>query len=404
MSNKTVASISTNQCTGCGMCSVKCPQSCIEMLPDEEGFLFPSINESKCVSCGLCLTDCPATYASDSLIHNEQITYFSAIINDDDLLLKSSSGGVFGILAKHIIEVGGYVCGCVYDEKMNAVHTVTNEWSCVKKMFGSKYVQSRAYICFNEIKKILLEGNKLLFTGTACQIAALRNFLVEDYSSLICVEILCHGVPSPMLFSQYVRYLEKKLSGRVIDIQFRNKEKHGWGSEHRTCVVYEKKGVIKKYRPILPAYFSAFFYGLNLRESCYQCKFAKKERIADLTLGDFWGAFAKYGKNFEEGISVVGVNSTEGHKLIDLVCNQFKLYEFLTEEQAIRSNDNFRHPIRRPTERDNFYKNRKNKGYYGLWRKAYLSKTYRRKTLASIYGAFVPAKIRFALHRKKRKY
>ena len=154
---------------------------------------------------------------------------------------------------------------------------------------------------------------------------------------------------------------------------------------------------------MLPAYFSAFFYGLNLRESCYQCKFARIERVADLTLGDFWGAFALYGKLFKEGISVVGVNSPAGEAFISSVIDKFRLFEKLTEEQAIRSNDNFQHPVRRPAERTEFYKTVGKKGYRGLWRKAYLSKTYRRKTLASIYGAIVPAKIRYALHRKNEK-
>ncbi len=403
MSDRTVSSINAHQCTGCGLCVVQCPRKCIEMSPDKEGFLFPVVDENQCVNCGFCLKECPAISSSDFFAYQGPRTYYSAIIKDKDLLLKSSSGGVFGALANRVIAEGGYVCGCVYDEEMNAVHTVTNDWNCVMRMFGSKYVQSSAYNCYGKIEKLLLDGQKVLFSGTACQIAALRKFLNIGYSNLICVEILCHGVPSPGLFKKYVKHLEKKLSGQVLDVQFRNKEKHGWGSEHRTCVVYKKQGKVKKFRPLLPAYFSAFFYGLNLRESCYQCKYAKIERIADLTIGDFWGAFAKYGKIFNEGISVISVNSPLGYDIIKEIQNQFDFLEVLPEAQAIRSNDNFLHPVKRPREREYFYKDLKKNGYCGLWKKTYFTKTYRRKTLASIYGALVPAKIRYALHRRKKR-
>jgi len=401
MIENNILAINKQSCMGCGLCAEVCPQKCISMTPDSEGFLFPSMDSDVCIACGKCLKECPATDAANELYHKDEANYFCSIISDKDILIKSSSGGVFGVMAKNTLAEGGYVCGCVYNTEMIAEHIVTNNQADVERMYGSKYVQSRAYGCFDEVKTILESGKTVLFTGTACQIAALRLFLRRDYENLCCVEILCHGVPSPELFSEYVKYLEKKLNGRVVDIQFRNKEKHGWGSEHRTCVVYEKKGSVRKYRPTLPAYFSAFFYGLNLRESCYQCKFARKERVADITIGDFWGSWAKYGKRFDEGISVVGVNSEKGKSFVSKIKGDFAFYDNLTQNEAARSNDNMEHPIKRPNERTYFYDHSAKKRYKGLWKKAYLSKTYRKKTLASVYGAFVPAKIRFAIQRRK---
>ena len=403
MIEKSVLSIDKHSCMGCGLCAEICPKKCIIMAPDKEGFLFPSIDSAACVECGKCLKDCPVNESADSLYHNYEYKYFSSIISDKDMLIRSSSGGMFGAMAKEILKEGGYVCGCVYNDNMVAEHIVTDSQADVDRMFGSKYVQSRANGCFSEIKEILEKGASVLFTGTACQIAALRIYLRRDYEKLFCVEILCHGVPSPKLFEEYVLYLEKKLKGKVLDVQFRNKEKHGWGSEHRTCVVYEKKGCIRKYRPILPAYFSSFFYGLNLRESCYKCRFARRERIADITIGDYWGSWAKYGKRFDEGISVVGVNSGKGESLIAKIKNGFAFYDELTQKEAARSNDNMEHPIKRPRERNDFYKGKIEREYRGLWKKAYFSRTYRRKTLASVYGAFVPAKIRFGIQKRKNK-
>ena len=395
ITRQTIEQVEKKQCTGCGLCAVKCPKNCIVMTEDEEGFRAPRIDLAKCVECGLCLHVCP-TRSADSLRSKAERKYFCGMIDDKEMLLKSSSGGIFGMLAKQIIDNGGYVCGCVYTEELDVVHKLTNQSEDIERMYGSKYVQSKAEHCFPEIKVHLCADEVVMFTGTACQIAALRKYLGREYPKLYCVEILCHGVPSPGLFRQYKRYLEHKLHGVVKDIRFRDKRKAGWGSEHRTCVIYEKNGEIHEYRPVLPAYFSAFFYGLNLRESCYQCQFAASERVADLTIGDFWGSWKKYGKRFHEGISVVGIDTEKGQKLAESISDRLDFYEVLSEAEAIQSNDNFSHPIKRPQERTGFYKGIRK--YNGLWKKTYLTRTYRRKTLVSMYGAFVPQRIRMKIH------
>ena len=400
--SKTIEKIEKNQCTGCGLCSVKCPKQCILMIEDEEGFRFPQINSEKCVDCGLCLNICPATTTADKLYSKYDRSYYCGIIKDKEILIKSSSGGVFGALAEYIIRNGGYVCGCIYTDEVEAVHILSNQKQDIEKMYGSKYVQSRVEHCFPVILDHLNSNDTVLFTGTACQIAALRLFLGKDYPKFYCVEILCHGVPSPGLFRMYKNYLENSLGGKIKDIRFRDKSRDGWGSEHRTRIIYEKNGKLYDKRPILPAYFSSFFYGLNLRESCYQCRFATSERVADLTIGDFWGSWAKYKKRFYEGISVVGVNTEKGAELFRNISNGFIFLENLSEDEAIVSNDNFIHPIKRPKERTSFLSNLQKADYRGLWLKTYFTKTYRKKVLASIYGAFVPEKIRLKIHTIKR--
>lgn len=394
----TIEKIKNNQCTGCGLCAEKCPKNCILMVENEEGFRFPQIDSTKCVECGLCILSCPVIIEVDVLYSKYERSYYCGIIKDKEILIKSSSGGVFGVLAEYVIAIGGFVCGCIYTDNLEAVHKLTNQKQDIIKMYGSKYVQSRVEHCFPEIQKHLKAKEIVMFTGTACQVAALRLYLNEDYSNLFCVEILCHGVPSSGLFRKYKEYLEKRLRGKVQDIRFRDKRRDGWGSEHRTCIIYKKNGKLYEKRPILPAYFSAFFYGLNLRESCYQCRFATSERVADLTIGDFWGSWNKYRKRFHEGISVVGVNTAKGYKFFENITDKFKFLEKLTENEAIISNDNFTHPINRPIERNFFYEGILKEGYNGLWKRTYFSKSYRKKTLSSIYGAFVPEKIRIMLH------
>lgn len=394
-----IARIDKSICTGCGLCAAVCPKNAITLVPDEEGFLQPALQTEACVDCGVCLQGCPAEVQG---LEMERSSYFCCIAADKELLLRSSSGGVFSILAERFLADGGWVSGCVYDESLKPVHLLSNSREDIQRMYGSKYVQSECYGVFQQIKEKLAQGAKVLFTGTACQVAALRGYLKKDYANLFIAEILCHGVPSPGLLQKYVTYLEKKLGGKVLDIQFRNKERDGWGSEHRTCVTFrDKNGNIRKHRPVLPAYFSAFFYGANLRQSCYSCRFAKPERVADLTLGDYWGSWRKYGKRFHEGISVVSVNSPKGQTLAAIVRENCSFFQELTQAEAFWSNDNFTHPVKCPAEREGFYKGQTD--YRGLWKKAYLTRTYRKKTLQSFYGALVPAKIRFMLHKIRKK-
>lgn len=395
-----IAKIHKSICTGCGLCATICPHHAIGMMPDEEGFLSPIRNEKICTDCGLCLKGCPVV--AKEVFMTEDQGYFCCTIADETLLMKSSSGGVFGLLANHFLQTGDWVCGCLYDDSMTPIHILTNQAEIVEKMYGSKYVQSQCFDCFPQIKEKLEEGNRVLFTGTACQVAALRGYLHKEYSNLFTAEILCHGVPSPELFKKYVAYLGKKLQGQVLDVQFRNKERDGWGSEHRTCVIYRNKnGKICKYRPILPAYFSAFFYGLNLRLSCYTCHFATPNRVADITLGDYWGFWRKYGKRFDKGISVVSVNSKKGKTIADIIKQGSVFFDELTQQEAMWSNDNFNHPVSCPPERNDFYKDQKQ--YRGIWEKTYFTKTYRKKTLQSLYGCLIPAKIRFAIQKMKRR-
>lgn len=386
-----------NSCTGCGLCAEICHQKCISMIPNTEGFLYPKIDKEKCVSCGLCSIKCPMNNSNRNERYKKK--FYSASNSELRQLKISSSGGIFLALVNVVMANNGYVAGCVYNENMEAVHTVSNDINCVERMCGSKYVQSRAFECYADVKKLLQSGYSVLFTGTACQVMAIREYVGEyNADKLITMEILCHGVPSPSLFSKYVSYLENRLRGEIVDVQFRNKEKYGWGSEHKTCVKYIRNSVVKSYRPFMPAYFSAFFYGMNLRESCYRCKYANSDRVADLTVGDFWGSWYKFKKEFPEGISVISVNTSKGNEIFDSIKEKcFNLFE-IEELEAMKSNDNYFQPVKRTNDREWFYKSLDE--YDGLWKRVYFAKHYRKKIIKSLYGALVPKKIRMMRHQK----
>lgn len=386
-------------CMGCSLCSLLCTKQSITMSPDSEGFLRPEVNHDTCVDCGLCYKSCPVVSLPEK--HNEA-TYVVSAIKNKEMLLKSSSGGTFYALAERFIDEGGYVCGCIYDERMRAMHICTNVLTEVKRMMGSKYVQSNINDCLKDTKRIISEGHRVLFTGTACQIAAARRY-VRDSELLYAVDILCHGVPSPLFLSLYVDFLEEKHKGQLVTLEFRNKQELGWGSEHRTYYEIKNEKGIKGYRPKLPAYFCAFFWSLSLRESCYNCKFAGKKRVSDITIGDFWGYWTYFKKQFPDGISIASINTEKGKQLYNSIVDSMEFQIEVPQKNAIATNTNFNHPTLRPSTRDGFYKGIDNMKYEQFRTRVYFDNTSRKKLLTSIYGCFMPESIKRLLRKTIRK-
>lgn len=379
------------KCCGCASCSNVCSQQCIIMEADEEGFKYPSIDNSKCVECRKCINVCPINQTTNDGSFKES-QYYSAQHKDDEVIMESSSGGVFSALANIVLKQGGVVYGCAYNENMHAVHIGIEESAELKRLRGSKYVQSDMQGCYSQIKRQLDEKRSILFTGTACQVAGLKTFLGKEYENILLVDVLCHGVPSPMLFENYNKYLDKKHRGKVVNYEFRNKKKNGWGSEHRSYYEVEKNGKITGHRPILPAYFCAFFWGLNLRPSCYECQYAVPKRNSDITMGDFWGFYNTYKKYFPKGISVMSINTFKGEKVKNLLTANMELLP-ITFEQATKTNTNFTRSVTKPKVRDEFYRKLRDKPYKAINRMVFLNCGYR-KLFTSIYGRFVPSGVR----------
>lgn len=336
-------------CCGCAACASVCPAQAIAMKPDVDGFLYPVINEAECVQCRLCINIC--AFQKVPVTADEPLATYAAVNKDQTTLRNSSSGGVFAALASLTFEKDGVVFGCAFNSDMEPEHICIDNPADMRRLQGSKYVQSDVKNTYAEAQKYLQEGRRALYTGTPCQIAGLKSYLGRDYNTLITVDLICHDVPSAAFFKGYIAWLEERSKSEVIDFKFRDKSR-GWGSLGKA--VYEKDGALRE-RFILPfaSYYVTYFYNGDIcRESCYGCKYAGGSRQGDFTMGDYWGIEKAHPEvETRNGVSVLLVNTEKGMALMP------ELSEFLsltqsTFEQARVQNDQLRKPIAKGHRRE----------------------------------------------------
>lgn len=273
-------------CCGCHGCAQECPKQCIEMMADAEGFFYPKVDESRCIRCGLCEKVCPVLQvkAEDT---SQQVAAVAARNLNDGIRQQSSSGGVFTLLAEQIIAEGGVVFGAVWREDYRAVeHIAVRTEAGLAKLRSSKYLQSTIGTCYAQAKESLNRGEAVLFSGTPCQIEGLRRFLGKDYPRLLCVDLVCHGVPAPAVWRHYLQECQEQKNSEVTAVTFRDKST-GWKSY---CVTMDFANGEKQSLPVSgEPYMRAFLSNACLRPSCHDCRFKKRNRESDLTLADFWG-------------------------------------------------------------------------------------------------------------------
>lgn len=329
-------------CCGCSACVQSCPKHCIEMREDEEGFLYPQVQVDKCYDCGLCEKICPVLNQHESI---EPLEIYLAQNTNEDELLKSSSGGIFILLAKQVLQEEGVVFGVKFDENWNAIHAFAETEEDVKQFMGSKYVQSRIGNTYNEAREFLLSGRQVLYSGTPCQIAGLKRYLRKDYDNLLTVDIICHGVPSPMVWQRYLEEIKQnyRLSEYHIsssspsnvfnktintkDVIIKNisfRDKHlGWKNYSLSLSFYKSSDKNIKTSSLThsfreDSYMKLFLLNYILRPSCYHCPSKGGKSQSDVTIADFWGIEKVHPEcDDNRGVGMILVNSKKGRKFID---------------------------------------------------------------------------------------
>lgn len=302
-------------CCGCNACVQACPVQCITMREDKEGFLYPYVDNEKCINCNRCETVCPVINQAEA---REPVTCYAAKNPDEEIRMKSSSGGIFTMLAEKVIEKGGVVFGARFDENWNVVHDYTESLAGIGLFRGSKYVQSRIGDCFRKAKQFLDDDREVLFSGTPCQVAGLKRFLRKDYTNLLAVDIICHGVPSPMLWRRYLKEMNpENLS--LSAVSFRDKST-GWKhfSFHAKGIQEGDECSIQKGTLFEDTYLRLFLNNICLRPSCHKCPSRSGKGNSDVTIADFWGIDG-VDPEFDDnkGISLVLPYSAKGYEAVN---------------------------------------------------------------------------------------
>ena len=327
-------------CTGCGLCISICPVSCIMLTSGKLGHLFPKIDSKKCVSCGLCVKQCPALNPIDL---SAPLHAFAAWSKDDDDYKSSTSGGASSVFAQYVINLGGVVYGCAVLANAAVEHIRITKQEDLSKIKGSKYVQSSITKVLPQVKDDIKKDRIVLFLGTPCQVAAVKQLFPFTPNKLILVDLVCHGVPSQ---ESLHNYLKRHVSLKDIDeIKFREEDGFVIRAYSKGVELYSSLELWNNRHK--DYYYDAFMDGFSYRDSCYQCRYASPNRCSDITIGDFWGLGTEAPDDFipehRYGVSLVLPTSNKGMAFLEEIADAMFLYERpLTE--AINGNEQLRHP------------------------------------------------------------
>lgn len=327
-----------DKCTGCSACASVCPKHCIEMKKDKYGFSFPELIESSiCIECRACEKVCPIL--SGEKLEGILPTAYAAYSRNEKLRMESSSGGIFSEISKRILDNKGVVYGAAYNASFEVVHCCVDNVNDLSKLRGAKYSESYLGNTFSEILEDLKHGRNVLFIGTPCQVAGLKAFLKKDYEKLLCIDFVCHGVPSPMVWKAFVEFRAKQDSGGQLPdaINLRSK-KTGWSKYQYSNQFLYKNG--NEYSEVSSqSLFMKLFVGDYIsRLSCENCIFKNYTRVSDITIGDFWGIWDVAPEmDDNKGTSVVLVQSEKGRHFWNEIKGDVE-YKQVTLEEASKQN------------------------------------------------------------------
>lgn len=363
-------------CVNCDACVQVCPVHAISIQHDFLGFGYPSIDETKCIHCSKCQKVCLFTDRNIRFPEADPIAY-AAWNNDEKVRLSSSSGGVFGALAKTILQRGGTVYGAGYSTGFQVKHMRIDSLEELSQLFGSKYVQSDIHGFFSTIKEDLIT-RPVLFCGTPCQVAGLKSFLNnEDYKNLYTCDLICHGVLSQPALDYQIKIIEEDVGDQVVSINLRDKKE---GQKYHIYISTKKRHE-RWYETNQSSFFHLLNYNYYLRESCFSCQFASTKRVSDITLGDFWGLERNYPELKDpRGVSFILSNTTKGNKLFLESEIKHVVVEIHDSNQP-----NLYHPTKPDVWHKSFLKMAQKKGIEFAIKKYTAPRTLWKKVLRYIY-------------------
>lgn len=344
-------------CCGCTACASICNHDAIQMKPDALGFLYPVVDTDKCTNCGLCERVCAFNDNYDKSLNLSEPIAYGARHKDIDEVERSRSGAAFAAISDYILEQGGVVYGAGYTDHFRVVHKRATTKQERDEFRGSKYVQSDMNTVFRQVKQDLKNGLTVLFSGTPCQTSGLNSYIGKKLrENLYLVDIVCHGVPGPYIWRDYIAYLEKKHGSEITWVNFRDKQMYGWAAHHETFKFVKGKGGGEM------SYTYIFYQHVAFRKSCTNCYFANTTRPSDITIADFWGwekSVPNYNKD-DKGVSLVLINTKNGKKMFDAVSNSLNI-EQVNLENALQPN--MKKPSSENGKRDKFEKDYVKKGF-----------------------------------------
>ncbi|HJA00761.1 MAG TPA: Coenzyme F420 hydrogenase/dehydrogenase, beta subunit C-terminal domain [Candidatus Collinsella stercoripullorum] len=340
-------------CTGCAACHAACGFRALEMRPDSEGFLRPYIDKDKCVGCGACERACPEVRPVG--LHEVPPKVFACWDRDSARREAATSGGIFMRLAEIALDKGFWVCGAVFGENLSVCHVLTRDIETIKAMRGSKYVQSDVRDAMKDCLEVLRNGGSVLFSGTPCQVAAIKRVAGRRYAgNLFTLDVLCHGAPSPRFWRDYLDYREGQVGDIAVGARFRKKTP-SW-TVFSLELTFEAEHRSLTWCTVEDLYLRAFLGDYISRESCHSCRYVGAKRLGDITLADFWGYVSedREARNDERGISLVMPNTAVGNQWLSEASDELVVVEKSLEE-AIRGNVPLRRRIEGNANRSEFW-------------------------------------------------